>query len=70
MRIEQLAESLIYNYNSWSDVQKDNFLTQVWVEPKIFYPKKVQKFDKSNSWQNSVKGPKDTISAKECQKVT
>ena len=47
---------------------KKQFFTQTWFEPKIFYPKKCVKYDKSNSHQNSVKGPKDPNSAKKCQK--
>ena len=40
----------------------------VWA--KIFYPKKCVNNDKSNSRQNSVKGPKDLNSAKKSQTVT
>ena len=46
------------------------FLTQRGFEPKIFYLKKCVNYNKSNSRQNSVKGPKDPNSAKKCQKVT
>ena len=46
------------------DMQKDNFFTQIWFEPKIFYPKKCVNYDKSNLRQNSVTGPKDPNSAK------
>ena len=40
------------------------FFTQAWFEPKIFYLKKCVNYDKYNSRQNSVKGPKDPNSAK------
>ena len=52
------------------DMQKDNLFTQTWFEPNMFYPKKGVNYDKSNPRQNSIKGPKDTTSAKKCQKVT
>ena len=44
-------------------MQKDNFFTQTWFQSKIFYPKKFVDYDKSDSQQNSVKGPKDPNSA-------
>ena len=46
--------------------QKKN--TQIWFEPKIFYPKKCVKYDKSNLRQKSLKGPKDPNSAKNANK--
>ena len=52
------------------DMQKDNSVTEAWFEPKIFYTKKCVNYDKSNSQQNSVTGPKNPNSAKKCQKVT
>ena len=52
-------------------MQKDNFFTQTRFEPKIFYPEKCVNYDKSNLWQNSVKGQKEPKSVKKkCQKVT
>ena len=51
-------------------MQKDNFFTQAWFQPKICYPKKCVNYDKSNSRQNSVKGPKDPNGTKKGQKVT
>ena len=39
-------------------MQKDNIFTQTWFEPRIFYPKKYVNYNKSNSQQNRVKGPK------------
>ena len=54
----------------WADMQKYNFFTQTWFEPKIFYQKKCVNYNKSNSRQNSVKGPKDPNNAKKCQTVT
>ena len=52
------------------EMQKDNLFTRTRFKPKLFYPKKCVNYDKSNSRQNSVKGPKDPLSAKKCQKVT
>ena len=31
-----------------ADMEKDNFFTQTWFEPKIFYPKKCVNYNKSN----------------------
>ena len=31
-----------------ADMQKDNFFTQTWFEPTIFYPKKCVNYNKSN----------------------
>ena len=50
------------------EMQKDNFFTQARFEPKKIYPKKCVNHDKSNSRQNSEKGPKDPNSAKKAQK--
>ena len=46
------------------------FFTRARFEPKLFYLKKCVNYDKSNSRQNTVKGPKDKNSAKKCQKIT
>ena len=51
-----------------ADMQKHNFFTQAWFEPKIFYPKKFVNYDESNSRQNSVKGPKDPNSSENAKK--
>ena len=47
-----------------TDMQKTFFFTQTWFEPKIFYPKKLVNYGKSNSRQNSVKGKKEPNSVK------
>ena len=49
-------------------MQKDNFFTQTWFEPKIHYPKNCVNYNKSNLQQISVKGPKDPNSAKKMPK--
>ena len=46
-------------------MQKDTNFTETRFVPKLFY----QITTKVNSQQNSVKGPKDPASAKNCQKV-
>ena len=53
-----------------TDMQKYIFFTQTWIESKIFYPKKCVNYNKSNSRQNNVKGPKDPNSAKKGKQVT
>ena len=53
-----------------ADMQKDNYFTQTWFDPKILYPKKCVNYDKSYLRQNSVKGQKDPNSVKKIQKVT
>ena len=50
-------------------MQKDNFVTQARFEPKICYPKKCVNYDKSNSPQNSVNGPKDPNVPKNAKKL-
>ena len=50
-------------------MQKDNLFAQTCFEPKIFYPKKCVNYDKSNSRQNSIKGPKDPNSEKNDKKL-
>ena len=45
-------------------MEKDNFFTRAGFELKYFYLKKYINHDKSNSQQNSVKGPKDPNCAK------
>ena len=44
--------------------KKNNCFTQTWFEPKVFYQRKCVNYYKSNSQQNSKKGPKDQNSAK------
>ena len=39
-------------------MQKDNFFTQAWFQPIIFFLKKGVNYDKLKLRQNSVKGPK------------
>ena len=53
-----------------ADMQKYYFFffTETWFEPKIFYPKKCVNDNKSNSPEDSVKGPKDPNSAKNAKK--
>ena len=51
-----------------ADMLKDNFFTQTWFEPKIFYPRKCINYDKSNLQQDSVKGQKDPNSDKKNSK--
>ena len=52
-----------------ADMEKDNFFTQTWFEPKkIFYPKKCVNYYTSNMQQNSLKGPKDPNSANKMHK--
>ena len=47
------------------DMQKDNYFTPTWFEPKIYYPKKWVNYGESNSRQNSVKGQKESNSVKQ-----
>ena len=68
--IEKLGEVALLVTDPTNRHVKRIFFTQSWFEPNIFYPKKCVNFDKSNSQQNSVKGPKDPNSAKKGQKVT
>ena len=51
-----------------ADMKKAIFFTQRGFEPKIFYQKKCENYDKSNLRQNSVKGPKDPNNAKKMSK--
>ena len=44
--------------------KKTFFFTQTCFEPQIFYLKKCVNYNKSNSRENSVKGPKDPNGAK------
>ena len=50
--------------------KKTTFLHEQGLSQNNFTQKKCVNYDKSNSRQNSVKGPKDPVSAKKCQKVT
>ena len=51
-------------------MQKDNYFTQTWFEPKIFYLKKCVNIDISNWRQNNVNGQRDPNSVEKFQKVT
>ena len=51
------------------DMQKDNYFTQTWIQPKKNYPKKCVNYEKSKSQQNSVKGQKGPNSAKKMLKT-
>ena len=48
--------------------KKTKKFTQTWFKPKIFYPKKCVKNDKSNLRQNSEKAQKTQIVQKNAKK--
>ena len=51
-----------------AEIEKDNFITQASFDPKKINPKQLVNYDKYNSQQNSVNGPKDPNSEKMAKK--
>ena len=60
--------ALNIHYVEIRHAKRQIFFAQTCFEPKIFYPKKGVNYDKSNSRQNRVKGPKHPNSVKKMPK--